>query len=134
MVETLDNPSSSSSAPFCPRNPNVCLSGLRQPLSTQHWPCVTLNGSASALGGPTSAFWPSASAMLASLKHCATPSCLCVALCEPWLLLRHSPQLLRFSPGTISAFLSLCIQCPSVATPITDSISLSKPCFREYND
>ena len=58
--------------------------------------------------GPTLAFWPSASATLASLKQCAAPSCLCVALHEPWLLLHHSLWLLCCSPDTISAYLSLC--------------------------
>lgn len=62
LPETPDNPSSSSSSPIYPRNPSVCLSGLRQPLSAQHWPCITLNGSASTLGGLSSAFWPYASA------------------------------------------------------------------------
>ena len=80
---------------------------------------------------PASAFWPSASAMLASLKHYAAPDCLYVALCEPWLLLHHSLWLLRCSPDIISASLSLCTQCPSVVTPIIDSISLSKPHSRE---
>ena len=34
-AKTPDKPSDSSSAPICPRNPSVCLFGLRQPLSAQ---------------------------------------------------------------------------------------------------
>jgi len=94
-LETSDKPSDNSSAPIFPRNPNVCLFGLCQPLSAQRWPCVTLNRCASASGSSALAFWPSLSATLASLKHCAAPGCLCVALREPWLLLRHFLWLLR---------------------------------------
>jgi len=126
-TETPDKPFDSSSASIRPRNPSVCLSGLRQPLSTQCWPCITLNRPVSASEGP-------ASTTLASLKHCATPDCLGMALREPWLLLRHSLWLLRCSLGTILASLSLCTLCPSAATPITDCISRSEPRSREYND
>lgn len=55
------------------------LCELRQPLSASHWPCVTPDGSASALGCPASALRPSASATLASLRLCAAPKFLCVA-------------------------------------------------------
>ena len=95
LAETLDKHSDSSSAPICPKKPNVSLSGLRQPLCAQRWPCITLNWPAPTLGGPASAFWPSASVMLASMKHCVAPGCLFVALREPWLLLHHSLWLLR---------------------------------------
>ena len=50
---------------------------------------------------------------------------------EHWLLLRLSLWLLCCYLDTISASLFLCTQCPSVALPITDSISLCKPRSRE---
>ena len=106
-------------------------SGLRQPLSVSRWPCISLSQLASTPRGPASALWPSASDKLASLVLCAALGCLCMALHEPLLALRHSPWLLRYSPDTIFAFSVSLYSMPLSCSPDHYSISLSKPRSRE---
>ena len=130
LAETLDNPSGKSSAQNCSKTPASAQSGLRRPLLAQRWPCISLSWPTSTPRDPALALWASASAIMASLVLCAILNCLCVALCERWLLLHHSLWLLSCSPGIIFASLSLCTQCPSAAL-WSLILSLSKPYSRK---
>lgn len=117
LAETPENPFGSSSSQNCSATPAFAQIGLRQPHSISRWPCVSFSRFASAPGGPASNLGASTSAALANLVLCATLGCLCVALCEPFLALRHPPWLLRCSPGSISAFFVSLYSMPLSCSP-----------------